>query len=292
MSVVTLSEPKKHELTPIDIPLSEIYSDSTFNVRGEIRVPDIVELARNINTNGLLQAITVQPYNKIPGFKYRIVVGHRRYAAFKFLQRETIPAVIKEGLNEVQALTLNFVENVNRKDLNILEEAYGIKRFFEANLTLEQIAKLINKGKGWVQVRVLLLKMPEPIQQEAAAGFLTQPQIQELATIHDTDEQLKIVRQIKEAKLRGEKRMPQVKEKPRNPTIMKRRKPEEIFDMIEDILDNIQDDNPGHTNPFTRAMAWCNGEITDLDLFRDIIEYCKERGLKFTPPEDVRNLLV
>lgn len=269
----------------VDIPLKDIFSDSEFNIRGIINMPDVVDLARNINTHGLQQPIAVQPYNK-EGYKYRIVLGHRRFAAHQYLQRETIPAIIKHNLSEIQALALNFNENVNRKDLNVLEEAHGVKRFLDAGETIESTAKLVNKGKRWVGVRFQLLKMPEPIQHEAAAGYLTQSQIEELASLDDPDLQLATVRRIKEAILNGQQRLPKVKEKKKNPTVMKRRKPDEMYEMVNHIIDET-----GVTNPFTRAIAWCNGEINDLDLYRDMVEYFREKGIAYSPPMEVAHLI-
>ncbi len=268
------------------LPLTEIYSDSTFNIRGAIHMGDVVELAKNINARGLLQAIAVQPYDKMPGFKWRIVLGHRRFAAHQHLQRETIPCVVKYGLSDIDAMAANFNENINRKDLNILEEAYGVKRFADNKLTVDQIAKLVNKGKNWVRIRQALLLMPEPIQQDAAAEFLTQGQILDLSTIGDPDEQMRIVRKIKEAKLNGEKRLPKVKEKHRDPTKLKRRQPNEIYEMVNHIIDET-----GEGSVATRALAWTNGEISDLDWYRDLIDFYAEKGIVYLPPLEVRHLI-
>ncbi len=268
------------------LPLSEIYSDSTFNIRGAIHMGDVVELAKNINSHGLLQAISVQPYDKVPGYKWRIILGHRRFAAHQHLQRTMIPCVIKEGMSDIDAMAANFNENINRKYLNILEEAYGVKRFADSRLTVEQIAKLVNKGKNWVRIRQALLLMPEPIQQDAAAEFLTQGQILDLSTIGDPDEQMRIVRKIKEAKLNGEKRLPKVKEKTRDPLKLKRRQPNEIYEMVNHIIDETGQGCVG-----TRALAWANGEITDLDFYRDLIEYYKSIDVPYQPPLEVQHLI-
>lgn len=294
---ITLTEKNRANMTAYaqntdlkanDIPLIEIYSDSAFNIRGEIQKADIVDLARNINQHGLLQPITVQDYTKSddPNITKRIIVGHRRYAAFEYLQRETIPAIIKNNLTPVQALAMNFIENVIRKDLNILEEARGIQKFADAGESVENIAKMINKGRNWVKIRQSLLLMPEPIQEDAAAGWLTQAQILDLSGIRDKELQLKHVRAIKEAKGRGEKRLPKIKEKKVNPTLRKKRDTMAVLDMLDHIIDET-----GVTSPFTRTMAWCNGEISDLDLYRDLMEYFKSVNIPYAPPIEVRGYL-
>ncbi len=275
-------------MKPHDIPLEEIYSDSSFNIRGEIRHSNVVELARNINNLGLQQSIVVQPYSNpgMPEKKYRIVLGHRRYAAFEYLGRKTIPAVIREGLSHLEALALNFSENINREDLNILEEAYGVRRFMDEGLDDKKIAKMVNKGSNWVRIRAALLKMPPVIQQEAAAGFLTQPQILDLSSIKNEDDQISMVKKIKEAKLRGETRLPKITKKKKDITRLKRRDVEEVFEKIEYIIEQT-----GKTNIVTRVLAWVNGQISELDLEHDLIKYFKEADLPYQPPEEYQPYL-
>jgi ParB family chromosome partitioning protein len=265
--------------------LSDIFSDPEFNIRGEINPASIVELAKDIEAQGLLQPITVRPFD-IPGYKYKVVVGHRRYAAYEYLERETIPTILREGLTEIQALGLNFVENIQRQDLNILQEAHGIDRFIKLGATIGEIARLTGQGKKWVVIRMGLLSMAEPIQEAAAAGFLTQGQIYDLSEIKDPSEQMTMAKAIKEAKLRNETRLPVIKKKKSKPTQRKRRNPEEIFQMIDHIIEEM-----GQGNLATRALAWANGEISDLDLYRDLVEYAKENHLRYSPPVEVLDLM-
>ena len=270
------------------ISVSEIYSDPDFNIRGEIDRANIVSLARDIDSKGLLQPITIQPRNdpKFPDKKYRVVVGNRRFEAYQFLERETVPCIIKENLSDIDALSLNFTENIERQNLNILQEAQGIDRFIILGLTLNAIADITKQGKNWVNIRYSLLSMPENIQQDAAAGFITQGQIRDLAEIKNPNEQLKIVKAIKEARFRGESRLPIIKKKKTNPTVRKRRSPDEIYDMMDHILEEMKSSNLA-----TRSLAWANGEISDLDLYRDLIEYSKENNLSYQPPPEVANLI-
>ncbi len=270
------------ELTVYNVLLDDIYSDSSFNIRGEIRMSDIIELAKNIDSHTLLQPISVQPYDKHPPQTKRIILGHRRFAAFEYLKRKTIPAIIREGLTDVQAMALNFNENVNRKDLNILEEAYGVQRFLDAGEDVESIAKIVNKGKKWVVIRRDLLTYPKPIQEDAATGWLTQAQIADLVTVHGDTEKMAIVKAIKEAKGRNERRLPTIKTKKSNPTARKRRTPEDIMDMIEHVLDETH-----VVSPFTRAWAWANGEISDLDLYREMQAYFDAHDILYSPPLEV-----
>lgn len=291
---VGLGKPIPHEaddtgMVVRDYLMEEIYSDPIFNIRGELNMANVVDLARNIQTNGLISPITIQPYKHLTDAKvnYRIVAGHRRHAAFIYLDRKTIPAIVRKGMSNIQAIALNFVENINRQELNMLQEAIGIDRFVEAGLTIEEIARQINKGKEWVRIRRALLTMPEAIQQDAAAGWLTAAQLANVASFKTPENQLEAVKKIKAAKIRGDKRQPEVTAKKKDPTKMKRRSPEEVYDMIENLLNGLK---PTYAaNVGARALAWANGEISDIDLYRDMIEWAKQSGCTFTVPEDVKH---
>src|SRR5690606_17025719 len=245
-----------------ELPVDEIYSDPEFNVRGDIAPGSVIDLARNIQTNTLLQPISVQPFDRVINdhrYKWRIVVGHRRHMAFQLLERERIPCVIKENLNDLDAFTLNYIENINREQLNILQEAKGLEKFKKAGLTIEETSKRINQSKGWIQIRFALLGLPEPIQNEAAAGYITQTQIRDLNSLGSAAAQLEAVKKLKDARISGEKRALSLKDpKKGNPTKAKKRGPTEIDEMIVHMLETVG------PNIGTRALAWANGNIPDI----------------------------
>lgn len=262
-----------------DIPMTEIFADANLNCRGDIAPFDIIELAQSIDKNGLQQPITVQPYSQSgTPYKYRIIIGHRRHKAYQVLNRKTIPAIIKTGLSEIQARVLNLQENLERKNLNITQEAYAIKKFKVAGYTLKEVAELIGMSTGWVQVRYALLELEPEIQEAAAAGFITQEQLKDLSSIRTREERFDAVKQIKESKLRGEKKAIKVKKKKKSPLAKKPRNREEIFEFQEHIIDSIG------ANFGTRCLAWAAGEISDLDLYGDIKEIAEDLDILYTPP--------
>src|ERR1019366_295766 len=138
----------------------EIFSDEEFNCRGFIAPSDVVDLARDIASEGLLSPIVVQPAgdvteHKMPRGKFwRIIAGHRRYAAM-FLINKTpmIPCIVRTGLNPVKALILNLGENNNRKSLNILQEARALERLKNQGLGQTEIAQALKVPRPWVQTR-------------------------------------------------------------------------------------------------------------------------------------------
>jgi len=105
----------------VDILLEEIFVDQEFNSRGKIVPFDVLDLAKSIEQDGVLQAITVEPWEdeKNPKIKFRVVAGNRRTIASRVAKKKTIPAIIKVGLEPSRRRLINLVENLHRKDLNI-----------------------------------------------------------------------------------------------------------------------------------------------------------------------------
>jgi ParB family chromosome partitioning protein len=194
-----------YEVQEIDI--SSIYSDNDFNCRGPIPKIDVVDLAKDIERNSLMFPISVQPVKDatgVPeGYSYRVIAGHRRLAAFIVLNKTTIPAMIRRGLNELQARILNLGENLKRQNLNLLQEAKALQKLRELGLTQEQIAMELGSSRSWVQVRVNLLSLPEAIQNEAAAGMLNQSQIKQIYSLKTPERQYEAVRKIKNSLASG-----------------------------------------------------------------------------------------
>jgi|SRR5581483_10814271 len=283
------------------LPLEEIYSDPDFNCRGAIIPFHVVELARSIDTQGLQQAISVQPYVNPdrPGKKWRIILGHRRFEAFKLLHKEclekattdeaknkygVIPCTVQMNLTELDARVLNLNENLERQNLNIMQEARALMPFINARWTQAQIATRLNQSTGWVQIRITALKLEPEIQQEIEAGYLNQQQIKDLAGLHSKEQRFEVVRDLKDAKVRGEKafNVKKVVEKKIGQKDIKKKKfrtQGEIFQMQEHIQDTIGN------NFGTRCLAWAAGEINDEELFEDIKELADEKGVSYTIPE-------
>jgi len=268
------------------IPCLEIFSDDDFNCRGRIAPIDVVDLARSVEANGLQSPIIVQPIQH-PQYKYRIISGHRRFAAVNIvLKAKTIECIVREGLDELTARKLNLEENLKRKDLNILQEAKAIEHFKHAGWTEEEIASEIGMSRGWVQIRGMVLSLPSDIQIQIAAGFLTQEQIRQVYTLKTDEQRYEAVRKIKDAKMAGEK--PVKIKPPKSPKdyIAKRpRQREEIFQFVELIIDLVGG------NFATRCLAWSAGEISDLEVHRDLKELCEERGVRYEIPGEMLSAL-
>ena len=264
----------------LNIPLGEIFSDSEFNCRGELTPFDVVELAKEIANTGLQQPIVVQPFDKCPkpGQSYRIVMGHRRYMAHIVNSAKTIKAIIRDGLSDEKAFTLNLSENIHRKDLNILEEARALNRYRLWGFTQAQTSDAIKKSKGWVQVRFTLLDLPLQTQEEAAAGLLTTEQVKHLGGL-TRDDQFELVKQIKDSKAKGQGfKIKRKYKKKIDPHEKKARSKESVEAMLDVLYDGIG------ASAFTRALAWASGNISTLDLFNDVKAHAEMEGKRFIIP--------
>lgn len=270
------------------IPVEKIYSDSNFNCRGHISPFEVADLAKDIEAHSLQFPIAVQPACdcSLPdGFDFRIIAGHRRFAAWKVLKAGyegqanpylSIPSMIKPGLTDTEARVLNLSENLKRKNLNILQEAKAIEKLYLSGITREAVSNELGMSSGWVQVRFNLLTLPPEIQEEAAAGVLNQHQIKQLYSLNTKEEQFEAIRAIKQAKARGDKVAHIGKRQKQNTNVKKVRNPGDLLKMIEVLAKSC-----GYSL-HTRVLAWAAGNISTEDFFNDIREYCKTYDLN--PP--------
>lgn len=272
---------QEYEVT--HVPLKDILADPEFNCRGVIAPVDVVDLCNDITEHGLQNPIMLQTMEGNL-YKYRIVAGHRRFMAFRVLKKETIPAFIRDDLSELNARVLNLTENLQRSDLNMMQEAYAIKRLKDLGVNREDTARLIGKSVGWVQVRYMALDLPPEIQAEVAAGLLCQQDVRDLNTIKANKEaQYEAVKWIKEAKISG-KRKPNILNKSKRKLNMRRmRQKPEIYNLQDLLYDTFGGNTIG-----TKILGWCSGVCTDLDLYEAIKKEAEEKGISFTIPNYLR----
>ncbi|MCL1799176.1 MAG: ParB/RepB/Spo0J family partition protein [Eggerthellaceae bacterium] len=122
---------------------------------------DLEELAASIEKNGLLQPVLVRSVGK----HYQIIAGERRWQACKMLGMKTIAVRVHEA-DDDKALELALIENLQRSDLNPIEEAYGVRRLMErCGLSQSEVAETLSKGRSTVANALRLLELPEEAQQ-------------------------------------------------------------------------------------------------------------------------------
>ena len=264
-------------LQVLELPLKDIFYDEVFNCRGKIPPGEVVDLAKDIDVNGLMTPIMVQPWKK--DFPYRLVCGHRRFMAYRLLKRTTIQAIVKLNLDEQQALSLNLRENLKRKDLNMLQEARALQKFLFAGMNEYDIAEEVGMSRGWVQSRRELLSLPEDVQEAAAAGFLTSGHIRELYSLPH-EKQREAVREVKERRLKGEKQRIFIQKPVVNPHAKKIRQKPQILELMNRIQTSIGN------NFTTRCLAWSIGEVSDIDILTELKKFAEAQGKTFDIPKE------
>jgi ParB family chromosome partitioning protein len=127
------------------------------------------ELTASVKEKGLVQPIVVRPING----GYELIAGERRLRAAKDVGLESVPAIIKHA-NDEEALELSIIENVQREDLNPIEEAKAYMRLnTEFDLTQDDVAHKVGKSRAAVTNTIRLLKLPEDVQRDISEGRIT-----------------------------------------------------------------------------------------------------------------------
>ncbi|MBQ9068361.1 MAG: ParB/RepB/Spo0J family partition protein [Eggerthellaceae bacterium] len=145
---------------PDEVELSQIVPNPD-QPRTQFKPDEIEELATSIEKDGLLQPILVRQV----GDTYQIIAGERRWQACRSLGLRTVPVRIMEA-DDDQAVELALIENIQRSDLNPIEEAYGYKRLIERRgMTQSQVAEVVSKGRSTIANALRLLDLPEEAQQ-------------------------------------------------------------------------------------------------------------------------------
>lgn len=200
------------------IPVAQI-RPNPYQPRREFKPEELADLQASLKTSGLLQPITVRRAASGPGFE--LIAGERRLRAATGLGWTEIPAVVKE-VDDRTLLTLALVENLQRADLNPIEEAEGYRRLMdEFGLTQQQVADAVGKDRSTVANFLRLLSLPASARRLVEAGSITLGHARPLLALED---ELRISTLAKEIAAQGlsvrevERRvMAQVPERRRQP---------------------------------------------------------------------------
>lgn len=178
-----------------DLPLARIHPNR-FQPRHAFSSESINELAQTLREEGLLQPIIVRE----DGEEYEIIAGERRFRAAQSLGWEKIPAIVN-NLSDQQTASLALIENLQREDLNPIDEATAYENLMELNsLTQAQLAKDIGKSQSYVANKLRLLKLDPQIQEALASGAITARHGRALLAL-SSDQQKQALEQILSDKL-------------------------------------------------------------------------------------------
>jgi ParB family transcriptional regulator, chromosome partitioning protein len=170
---------------PLEIALDKIERNPN-QTRTSFDEEKLAELALSITATGVVQPITVR---ELPGGRYQLIMGERRWRASQIAGKTTVPAIVRQVSDE-QAMEMTIVENLQRADLNPMEQARAYERLSrEFKLTQEQMAQRTGKDRASVGNFLRLLKLPDIIQGYVEDGTLTFGHARALLAL-DTPEQM------------------------------------------------------------------------------------------------------
>lgn len=247
-----------------EIPIQQIWVDTDGNCRDSFTEESVKDLAGTIASEGLIIPVIVHPIeectNAPGGFKYHLICGHRRLAACKFLSWPTITSSLRIGLSERQIQRMNLMENLERKDLNLIEEAKALDNLFGLHRTDRSISTELKKPLKWVQVRRKVLTLPEFVQQAVASGRLSSRDLQAIMAHPDPESLAKdlVAAGLKKKKHHILYRGRQTKNKA------------EVKAMITKLLDE------GFHPNILRLLGWAIGEVDD-DTLKEAMSWLRDR---------------
>ena len=157
----------------------------------------IGELAESIRKNGLIQPVVVTR----KGEKYEIIVGERRLRAAKIAGLREIPAYVKD-YSENQALEIALIENIQREDLNPIEEATAYKMILDRErITQEELSDRIGKSRSYIANMIRLLDLPDRVQGHVSRGTISVGQAKAVLSLPDVGDMEKMVARILDEQL-------------------------------------------------------------------------------------------
>jgi len=225
------SAPAKSEAAPVTnaaglahIPIEQI-APNPYQPRKTFNEASIEELARSVREHGIVQPLVV---TRVGDNRYRLIAGERRFRAAQKAGLQSVPAVIKEMLTEGDTLQIALIENIQREDLNPMEEAFAYHQLHEEfGLTQEEISKRVGKERSTVANFLRLVKLPDSVKKLLASGQLSMGHARALLAIDSPKKQEQLAERVVKKNLNVRQTEMLASEKaPRPP---KGEKPKDVF---------------------------------------------------------------
>lgn len=180
----------------VRLPIEAVQRDST-QPRKVFDAAKLQELADSIKAQGIIQPVLVRKDGEV----YRLIAGERRWRASQLAGLEEIPAIVREA-TDAQAFELALVENLQRTDLNPIEEAEGYRRLVdEFRLTQEQVSQRVGKDRSSVANALRLLGLPEEVKEMVADGTLSMGHARALLGVPRLPEMVELAEKVAAQKL-------------------------------------------------------------------------------------------
>ncbi len=186
----SLAEPEGGK--PREIPLDQI-DPNPFQTRTQLNEEQLAELAASITANGVVQAVLVRP---LANGRFQLIAGERRWRASQLAGKATIPANLRQVSDE-QAMEITIVENLQRADLNPMEQARAFDRLSrEFHMTQEQMAQRTGKDRASVANFLRLLRLPSTVQARVESGQLSFGHARALLAFEHNEEMEKAAQRV------------------------------------------------------------------------------------------------
>jgi ParB family chromosome partitioning protein len=177
---------------PREIPL-ELIDRNPFQTRSRMGEEQLAELAASISANGVVQPVLVRPQ---ANGRFQLITGERRWRASELAGKKTIPAILRQVSDE-QAMEITIVENLQREDLNPMEQAHAFERLSrEFHMTQEQMAVRTGKDRASVSNFLRLLRLPASVQTRVESGELSFGHARALLSFEHPEEIEKAVHRV------------------------------------------------------------------------------------------------
>jgi len=186
--------PDAPEQTPTEADIDRL-APNDFQPRASVDDARLQELAQSIRTSGLIQPIIVRRV----GDRFQIIAGERRWRAAKLAGLQRVPIVIRDVAvgTDRSLLEIALIENVQRENLNPIDEALAYRRLGEQfQLTQESIAAAVGKDRASIANYVRLLRLPDEVRSEVAGGRLSMGHARALLSLTDEAEQRRLARDV------------------------------------------------------------------------------------------------
>lgn len=173
------------------LPIEKVVANAE-QPRQDFVKEDLEELAASIAEKGIIQPIIVRPDPKQSGM-YQIIAGERRWRAAQIAQLHNVPVIVRE-MDDTEVLEVAIIENVQRKDLNPVEEALGYKHLMESfGHTQEKISKALGKSRSHIANILRLLHLPDDVLRLVRVGELSSGHARALVTVENPSKLAAIV---------------------------------------------------------------------------------------------------
>jgi ParB family transcriptional regulator, chromosome partitioning protein len=188
----TPGPPPPDEGKPREIPVEQI-ERNPFQTRGNIDETALKELSASIAATGVVQPILVRP---LPDSRFQLIAGERRWLASKMAGKATVPAILRHVSDE-QAMEMTIVENLQRADLNPMEQARAYDRLGQQfKMTQEQMAQRTGKDRASVANFLRLLRLPIEVQRKVEDGSLSFGHARTLLSLESPEAILKAAQKV------------------------------------------------------------------------------------------------